>query len=164
MDLPRETAIADERATSITPQPDKTIESTARSTQDNPTTAATTHLATVSGLIAGPWYYPARYLHRHVTPLRPIWPDYPAAAQNTAGSVTLLLLVNEEGKVDRYRIESAEPPGVFDDAVIRAFTGETYAPGLIAGMPVKGQLQAEVSFEPGQPPRLNLRPGNAPQP
>jgi len=133
-------------------------------TGTNPTdiVAKTADQATVvNGLIVGPWYYPARYLHRHPSPLKPIWPDYPASAQDLSGRVTILLLINEEGKVDQYRIQEAAPDGVFEPAVIRAFTEARYAPGMIAGMAVKSQLLAEVSFTPGAPPRMQLLPGAA---
>lgn len=105
----------------------------------------------------GPWYYPARYLHRKVTPLKPIWPDYPPEAETVAGRVTILLFVNEFGEIDRYRIESAEPAGIFEASVIEAFVEKArYAPGMITGYPVRGQLLAEVSFEPGAPPSVDF--------
>jgi len=112
-----------------------------------------------NGLFSGPWYYPARYLHRHPSPLKPIWPDYPASAQNIAGRVTITLFINEEGRVDQYRIGESDPNGIFDSAVIRAFTEANYVPGMIADVPVKSQLVAEVSFTPGAPPRMQLAPG-----
>ena len=105
----------------------------------------------------GPWYYPARYLHRKVTPLKPIWPVYPPEAETVAGRVTILLFVNERGEIDRYRIEAAEPSGIFEASVIKAFVEEArYAPGMITGYPVRGQLLAEVSFEPGAPPSVDF--------
>lgn len=101
----------------------------------------------------GPWYYPARYLHRHVTPLHPIRPDYPEASQRIAGHVVILLFVNEHGGVDRHEILAAEPAGIFEGAVIEAFALHArYAPGLITGYPVRGQLRAEVLFMPGEIP------------
>ncbi len=108
--------------------------------------------AGLSGVVSGPWYYAARYLHRSPTPLRPIRPDYPPLFSDVAGHVVLLLFINEQGGVDTYRIESAEPPQIFDEAVLRAFVRERYAPGLITGNPVKSQLLVEVSFQPGSEP------------
>lgn len=106
-----------------------------------------------SGLFPGPWYYTSRYLHRRPSPLKPIWPEYPAAAGNVRGHVVILLLLNEQGEIDQYRITEAEPAGAFEASVIDAFTRAKYAPGLITGYPVKSQLLAEVSFEPGLPPQ-----------
>lgn len=108
--------------------------------------------AGLSGVVSGPWYYAARYLHRRVTPLRPIRPDYPPLFSDVAGHVVLLLFINEHGRVDTYRIESAEPAQIFDEAVLKAFVNERYAPGLITGYPVKSQLLVEVSFQPGSDP------------
>lgn len=116
-------------------------------------------VSTPSGLLPGPWYYAARYLHRHPTPLRPIRPAYPPEAQNLSGQVVLLLLVNERGTVDSYQIIESQPPGRFDAPVVEAFTHETYAPGLITGYPVKSQLLIEVVFEPGALPETSILPG-----
>jgi TonB family protein len=107
-------------------------------------------------MFPGPWYYPARYLHRRPTPLKPIWPDYSESLDDQHGRVRILLLINEEGYVDQHRIEVSDPPGMFDAAVVAAFTAARYAPALIAGYKVKSQLLAEVSFEPGAPPRADF--------
>ncbi len=121
-----------------------------------PSTTDTAAPSGPSGMFPGPWYYPARYLHRRPTPLKPIWPDYPESLEDQHGRVRILLLINEEGDVDQHRIEVSEPPGMFDAAVVAAFTAARYAPALIAGYQVKSQLLAEVSFEPGAPPRADF--------
>ena len=112
-----------------------------------------------NGLFPGPWYYPARYLHRHPSPLKPIWPEYPPEAQTLSGQIVLLLMINEKGSVDSYRVIESQPPGVFDGAVVNAFSREAYAPGLITGYPVKSQLLVEITFEPGVLPKTNILPG-----
>ncbi|MBU1647127.1 MAG: energy transducer TonB [Gammaproteobacteria bacterium] len=109
-----------------------------------------------SGLFPGPWYYTSRYLHRNPTPLKPIWPHYPATAENFRGRVTILLLINESGEIDQYRITDAEPAGIFEPSVIAAFIQARFAPGLITGSPVKSQLLAEVLFEPGAAPQAKF--------
>lgn len=122
--------------------------------QNNPPAASPSN-----GLFPGPWYYPARYLHRRPSPLKPIWPEYPPEAQTLSGQIVLLLMINEKGGVDSYRIVESQPPGVFDDAVINAFSRETYAPGLITGYQVKSQLLVEIIFEPGALPQTSILPG-----
>lgn len=112
-----------------------------------------------SRLFPGPWYYAAHYLHRRPTPLKPIRPIYPPEAENLPGQVMLLLLINESGAVDTYRIIESQPPGIFDSTVTDAFIRERYAPGLITGYPVKSQLLVEVVFEPGSTPTTNVLPG-----
>jgi TonB family protein len=109
-----------------------------------------------SGIISGPWYYSARYLHRRPTPLKPIRPAYPPFVGDLAGHVVLLMLINEQGTVDTHRIVKAEPAGIFDEAVVAAFIKERYAPGLITGRAVKSQLLVEVVFEPGADPRTGV--------
>jgi protein TonB len=111
-----------------------------------------------TGLFPGPWYYAARYLHRRPTPLKPIRPAYPPETENLSGQVVLLLLINERGTVDTAHIIESQPPGRFDDLVIKAFAHETYAPGLITGYPVKSQLLVEVIFEPGALPETSILP------
>lgn len=109
-----------------------------------------------SGIVSGPWYYSARYLHRRPTPLKPIRPAYPPFRGDLAGHVVLLMLINEQGTVDTYRIVKAEPAGIFDETVVTAFVKERYAPGLITGRAVKSQLLVEVVFEPGADPRTGV--------
>jgi protein TonB len=109
-----------------------------------------------SGMFPGPWYYPARYLHRRPTPLKPIWPDYPTQVETVHGRVVILLLINEEGAVDQYRVTTAEPEGIFETPVIAAFSAARFAPGMIAGRAVKSQLLAEVTFVPGSPPQATF--------
>lgn len=106
----------------------------------------------------GPWYYPARLLHRRVTPLAPIRPTYPVEAESIAGRVVLLLFVNETGGIDRYRIEDSEPSDIFEPAIVEAFVRKgRYAPGRIGGRSVKAELRIEVSFQPGIEPLVNIQ-------
>ncbi len=71
----------------------------------------------------------------------------------------LLLLINESGAVDTYRIIESQPPGIFDSTVTDAFVRERYAPGMITGYSVKSQLLVEVIFEPGATPKASILPG-----
>lgn len=120
--------------------------------------------AAANGLFDGPWYYPARYLHRHVTVLHPIEPTVPPGAGDLRGRVAMVLRVNPKGAVDGYEILDSEPLGFFEKSVIEAFAYEQYAPGLIAGTPVRGQLHVEVVFEPGEVPKAVLNFGISRQP
>jgi outer membrane biosynthesis protein TonB len=124
--------------------------------QAEPVTKAMPPTPGLAGVISGPWYYAARYLHRRPTPLRPIRPAYPPLASDIAGNVVLLLFINERGTVDTHRILKAEPAGIFENAVVPVFIAERYAPGLIAGQAVKSQLLVEVSFEPGAEARVSV--------
>jgi TonB family protein len=99
--------------------------------------------------VLGPWYYPAHYLHRRPSPLKPILPTYPAAAEGLSGHVVIRLLISETGAVDNVRIESSDPPMVFESVVIDAFAAAEFAPGIISSIAVKSQVLIEVTFEPG---------------
>ena len=110
----------------------------------------------MAGIVSGPWYYSARYLHRRPTPLKPIRPAYPPFVGDLAGNVVLLLLINERGTVDSHQIVKAVPGGIFEESVVTAFINERFAPGLITGYPVKSQLLVEVTFEPGAEPRTGI--------
>lgn len=115
--------------------------------------------ATKGGLFEGPWYYPAHNLHRHVTVLHPIEPKIPPGIGDLRGKVSMLLKVSPQGTVDSYEILDAEPPGIFEQSVIDAFSSELYAPGLIAGQAVRGLLHIEVNFEPGVAPKTTINFG-----
>lgn len=112
--------------------------------------------AMLEGLIPGPRYLLASELHRHPIPLAAIRPEYPVGAEDMKGKVMLLVLINEGGGVDRAGVLAADPPGVFDASALAAFQFRRYAPGLVAGIPVRSQLLVEVSYEPGDPPKVNL--------
>jgi hypothetical protein len=121
-----------------------------------PAVPSTPYRAALAGIVSGPWYYSARYLHRRPTPLKPIRPAYPPLVGDLAGHVVLLLLINERGMVDSHQIVKAAPGGIFEESVVTAFINERYAPGLITGYPVKSQLLVEVIFEPGAEPRTSV--------
>ena len=102
--------------------------------------------------VFGPWYYTSRYLHRRPSPLKPIWPQYPAGTEGLTGHVLLLLYIGYDGSVDKYEIVESEPKGIFDEAVIEAFATARYAPGRITGYAVRSQLLVEVTYEPTKSP------------
>lgn len=102
----------------------------------------------------GPWYYPAKYLHRLPVPYPPIKPVYPKAAGNQEGRVEFELLISAKGEVEKLTIIRAEPEGLFESAVIDAFSHASFAPGLITGYPVKSRLLLEITFRPEKPDEI----------
>lgn len=64
-------------------------------------------------------------------PLKRVPPEYPkkAAAQGLFGSVTMRLLINEQGHVDAVDVLNAFPKGVFEKDAVRALKRWTYEPG-----------------------------------
>lgn len=62
--------------------------------------------------------------------------------------MVLRLLLSELGAVDKIEVVRSSPPGVFDAAAIAAFAAARYAPGFLAGTPVRSQIMFEVQFAP----------------
>jgi hypothetical protein len=138
------------------PAPAATEPGAVAAASPQPAVPSTPYRAALAGVVSGPWYYSARYLHRRPTPLKPIRPAYPPLVGDLAGNVVLLLLISERGTVDSHQVVKAAPGGIFEESVVTAFINERYAPGLITGYPVKSQLLVEVIFEPGAEPRTGI--------
>ena len=60
---------------------------------------------------------------------------YPGAAihRRVEGTITISFSVNKDGSVSKARVVRAEPPGVFDEAALRAVNNTRYAPGYTTG-------------------------------
>jgi len=65
-----------------------------------------------------------------VTPLVDIPPNYPRRAMQAGieGEVTLRFTITPDGKVENLRVESAEPPGVFEREARRAVSRWRFSP------------------------------------
>lgn len=72
----------------------------------------------------------------------------PAYDKRIAGKLTLQILINEQGSVDRVSVLEAMPPGVFETAALAAARALKFSPALIYGRPVKSQKTFEVIFNP----------------
>jgi protein TonB len=94
-------------------------------------------------------YYSARDVDVHPRALREIVPDYPADAdrQRLSGKVRLQLKLEADGRVSDIDIESATPPGLFEDSAIRAFRDARFAPAQKNGRPVRALVLIEVVFD-----------------
>jgi TonB family protein len=99
-------------------------------------------------------HYEARDLDIYPRSLRPISPAYPASARDAqvAGSVTLLVLIDEGGRVVSASVVDAEPGGVFDQAAQEAVAATAFYPAQRNGRTVRSQTLIKVEFDP----RANL--------
>ena len=81
--------------------------------------------------------------------LQRVAPRYPAdaAADGVEGQVSLRLLVNREGHVERVRVEAAEPADTFEEVARRAVTGWRFAPATFGGEPVAVWVRQRLVFE-----------------
>jgi protein TonB len=109
--------------------------------------------ATTPG-IPVPRYYAAPELDGKPAPTAQIWPEYPesAARRHLTGVVTVRLFIDEQGSVESVEALEAQPPGHFEQSVIRAFQGARFTPGIRAGKAVKSQIVLRVAFDSPPPP------------
>ena len=94
-------------------------------------------------------FYSARDVDVHPRALRTIAPDYPEDAdrQRVSGTVRLQLKLEADGRVVDVEVVSSTPPGVFDDAAVKAFRAASFAPALKNGRPVRALMLVEVEFD-----------------
>ena len=73
---------------------------------------------------------------------RRVTPRYPARAarERTRGCVKIKIFIGPDGRLVEHRIVKADPPGVFEEAVIQAITAQSYEAAVYNGEPV-GQWQ-----------------------
>lgn len=76
-------------------------------------------------------------------------PSYPfrASERGIEGAVQVKFLVGADGGVSRIEILSAEPAGVFEDAVLRAVPSWRYEPGQLDGRAVPSWVATTITFE-----------------
>jgi len=79
-----------------------------------------------------------------------VQPVYPpdALAKNLSGAVELEFTVTPEGKVTDIQIQSAEPPGVFDQAASSALSQSRYQPVQRDGVAVAQRTRLRLRFQP----------------
>ena len=95
-------------------------------------------------------HYEARDLDIYPRSLRPIAPTYPASVRDAqvTGSVTLLVLIDEGGRVVSASVVDAEPGGVFDQAAQEAVAAAAFYPAQRNGRTVRSQTLIKVEFDP----------------
>jgi len=73
---------------------------------------------------------------------------YPARARaaDIEGSVTLSLLIDEHGKVDKVSVLDAQPPGYFESAALDMLRGQHFTPALLHNQPVKSRWRTIVRY------------------
>ena len=104
-----------------------------------------------SALLAGGEYRPASEVSEKPQLLRMRMPKYPGPAreQKIAGWVTVLLFVDEEGKVvDTAALRASEVFSDFEKEIAESLRDSTFTPGKLDGRPVKTQVFIKVQFDP----------------
>ena len=84
-------------------------------------------------------------------PMHQPQPELPAriVRKQIEGQVVLRLLVNEQGKVEKARVKSAKPQGVFEQPVLDAARHWRYQPAQYKGKPVKTWIEVPLNFKLG---------------
>ncbi len=94
-------------------------------------------------------WYQARQLDLQPKARQAIVPDYPMSARRAGqeGHVILIVRIDELGDVKDVKIESANPPGVFDDSARAAFERGRFVPARLAGRPVRAEIRIRVTYQ-----------------
>ena len=105
--------------------------------------------ATVAN-IPDPVHYPAKDLDIYPQVSKPIVPLYPEMARDSkvAGSVTLLVLIDEAGRVVDTSVVDATPDGVFEQAAQQALANAAFYPAQKDGRMVRSRVLIKVEFDP----------------
>lgn len=96
-------------------------------------------------------HYPAKELDVYPRLLGPLVIDYPEVAGQQAGRVTLLLLVDESGRVTSATVIDAQPEGMHEDAVTRAYSGAAFSPARKQGRAVRSRILVAVEIASSAP-------------
>jgi len=95
------------------------------------------------------FYYGQGDVDQAPVPLFNIKPFYPYRARRLGitGNVKVSFVVDEYGHVSRVRILEADPPGIFEDSVLRALPSWRFSPGRLCGRPVATLFATTVTFK-----------------
>jgi len=74
--------------------------------------------------------------------------EYPTAADNREGLVSLEIVILGTGAVESVKVLKAEPAGFFEEAAITGFKNASFSPGMLGGLGVKSRMDIEVEFMP----------------
>ena len=99
--------------------------------------------------IPDPVHYPAKDLDVYPQASKRITPVYPQAARDTriTGSVTLLVLIDEAGRVVSTSVTDAAPDGVFEQAAQHALENAAFYPAQKDGRPVRSRILVKIEFD-----------------
>jgi TonB family protein len=113
-----------------------------------PATAAAGHAP--GTIVPDTVHYPAKDLDTYPQASRRITPDYPRSARDAqiAGSVTLLVMIDETGRVEGTSVIDAVPDGVFEQAAQQALANAAFYPAQKDGCTVRSRILVKVEFDP----------------
>jgi TonB family protein len=92
-------------------------------------------------------FHPASELDVYPSITQPVIPPIPEAAA-ARGVVTLLLMIDEFGKVNDAKLLDSEPAGQYDEAVMRAYARAKFSPAQKDARAVRSRILVRVDIEP----------------
>lgn len=93
-------------------------------------------------------YVPREFLSVTPTPLSVIEVPFPESVTNEFRmDVPLALFIDENGVVQRVRVEGVALPPVLEDAAVAAFRQARFTPGQVDGQVVRSLIKVAVTFE-----------------
>jgi protein TonB len=97
-----------------------------------------------------PFHYAARELDVYPQPLNRIEPTYPQTALSggIGGSVTLLVLIDESGRVTDVSVVDASPQDVFDESALHALAVTAYSPAQKGARAVRSRILLKIDYDP----------------
>lgn len=97
-----------------------------------------------------PVHYAAGELDVYPQPLNRVEPVYPqtALAGEIGGSVTLLLLIDEYGRVTDVSVVDVSPQDGFEESALRALAAAAYSPAQKNGRAVRSRILVKVDYDP----------------
>lgn len=100
-----------------------------------------------------PVHYEAKDLDTYPRLRDPLSPAYPPAAltQRIAGAVTVLVSIDETGRVTETSVVDAAPEGTFDETARDALARASFLPASKDGRIVRSRILVSVAFDPEKP-------------
>lgn len=100
--------------------------------------------------LSDPVHYAAKDLDIYPRLERALHPDYPdkALQQRIPGTVTLLVLIDEAGKVTETSVIDAVPEGVFDESARMALSAAGFVPAQRDGRRVRSRILVNLNYDP----------------
>lgn len=123
--------------------------------QDDPIVPSLPGPAAEAGVpaISDAVHYEAKDLDTYPRLRGPLSPVYPQAAlaQRLGGAVTLLVLIDETGRVTETSVVDAVPEGSFDEPARDALARASFTPASKDGRIVRSRILVSVAFDPERP-------------
>ncbi len=144
------TAAATTPVAAATPAPAQSTATKAVEQRSDPVVANGLRSEPTPAATAQPQALPADFKRIRFVP-----PTYPqqALARRQEGEVRVRITVDMTGRVAEAVVESATPPGVFDQAALSAVRKWRYEPIVKGGQPIEGSIVTAIRFEPEQSQR-----------